>query len=88
MMLAVEFSRQALKFLEKSETTLRSRLCNATEKLGSVLFPSDAKRVENQFFEDEKIFRIRVGDYRILYCVNYEKKRVLITKIDKRSNAY
>lgn len=45
-------------------------------------------RVENQWFEGEKVFRVRVGDYRILYTVNYEKKRVLIVNLDKRSRAY
>ncbi len=51
-------------------------------------FPQDMKRVENQWFENEKIFRIRVGDYRVLYTVNHQKNRVLVVDIDKRSHVY
>ncbi len=51
-------------------------------------FPRDVKRVENQWFENEKVFRIRVGDYRVLYTVNYTKNRILIFSIDKRSRVY
>jgi len=36
----------------------------------------------------EKIFRIRVGDYRILYEIDYEINQIGIIKIDKRSRVY
>ena len=36
----------------------------------------------------QKIFRVRVGDYRIRYVVFYDKNQLLITDIDKRPHAY
>jgi len=45
----------------------------------------DVKRIVNR---KEKIFRIRVGDYRIQYSVIYEKNLLFISDIDKRSRAY
>jgi len=87
-MLDVQFARSARKFLEKAENLLARRLVDAVQTLQHVPFPSDVKRVENQWFEGEKVFRIRVGDYRVLYTVNYQKNRVLVVDIDKRPRAY
>ncbi len=87
-MLNTIFSRKTAKFLEKSDKVLAQRLFTAAQALGSEPFPHDVKRVENQFFDNEKVFRIRVGDFRILYCVSYEKRRVLVVNIDKRPRAY
>ena len=36
----------------------------------------------------EDVFRIRVGDYRILFFINEEKKIVTVSKVDKRSRVY
>lgn len=87
-MLTVDFSRHAQKFLEKSEKILASRLFEAASELGNEPFPHGVKRVENQAIEGEKVFRVRVGAYRILYTISYEKKRVLIISIDKRQRVY
>jgi mRNA-degrading endonuclease RelE of RelBE toxin-antitoxin system len=65
-MLDVHFARPARKFLEKAEQSLARRLWGAILRLQQLPFPSDVKRVENQWFEGEKVFRIRVGDYRAL----------------------
>ncbi len=36
----------------------------------------------------EKIFRVRVGDYRILYEVDYSKNFIGIVRIDHRGRVY
>lgn len=36
----------------------------------------------------EKIFRIRIGKYRVLYTVDIEKRSILVFKIDTRETAY
>ncbi len=53
--------------------------------LGSDPFPSDSKRVVGR---KEKVFRIRVGDYRVEYLVDYDINEVLIADIDKRERVY
>src|SRR3989338_7231636 len=70
------------------DRVLSQRLINAIAGLQEEPFPKGAVRVENEQFEREKVFRIRVGDYRILYAVNYLKNRMLIVNIDKRSRVY
>ncbi len=37
---------------------------------------------------NEKLFRVRVGDYRILYEVDYKNDQLGIVKLDKRSKVY
>ena len=39
-------------------------------------------------YKAEKVFRVRVGDYRILYSVSYEENLILIIKVDKRGRVY
>ena len=33
-------------------------------------------------------FRLRVGDWRVLYFLDKERKRLLVTKIDRRGTVY
>ena len=84
-MFNVEFSAQAKKFLKNSVKELAVRLIQKIENLAVEPFPSDVKRVVNR---QEKIFRVRVGDYRIQYCVIYDKNLIFITEIEKRPRAY
>jgi len=44
----------------------------------------DTKIVEGA----NKVFRVRVGDYRILYEVDYTNSLIGIVKIDKRPKVY
>jgi len=84
-MFSVDFSSQAKKFLKKTDKRLARRLIEKIEKLSEDPFPPDAKRVVNR---KEKIFRVRVGDYRIQFIVIYERDLVFITEIEKRPKAY
>lgn len=84
-MLSSEFSSSAEKFLKKIDKDLARRIIEKIEKLIEDPFPKDAKRVMNQ---KEKIFRVRVGGYRIQYSVLYDKNLIFISDIDKRARAY
>ncbi|KAF5410404.1 MAG: hypothetical protein C5S43_04800 [Candidatus Methanocomedens sp.] len=55
------------------------------EKLKHDPISHDSKIVEGY---SEKLFRVRVGDYRILYEVDYNGNLIGIIKIDKRSRVY
>ena len=84
-MFSIDFSSSADKFIGKCDKPLAERLLSRIEKLSEDPFPKDVKRVVNM---KEKVFRIRVGDYRIQYSVFYEKNAILISDIDKRPRAY
>ena len=86
-MLSVRLDRPAEKFvLRFKDKTLIKRIFKKIEELKEEPFPSDAVRVEE--YKKDKVFRVRVGDYRILYYVDYEKSLIAIINIDKRSKVY
>ncbi len=84
-MFDVDYSNQANKFLKKADKVLAGRILEKIESLKGQPFTHDTKRVEGYA---EKLFRVRVGDYRILYEVNYNTKKIGIVEIDKRGRAY
>ena len=84
-MFSVKFSSYAKKFLKKADKEIVKRILEKIEKLKIEPFPFDVKRVVGK---KEKIFRVRVGDYRIQYSVFYDQNNIFISDIDKRERAY
>ena len=78
-------SSRAYKFLDKVNDKLYNRIVRKIEKLSQDPFPSDAKRV---IVRKEKVFRLRVGKYRITYIVFHKDSVILIVDIDKRPRIY
>jgi mRNA interferase RelE/StbE len=84
-MFDIRYSKQAVDFLESAEKKLITRILKKIETLKENPVQHDSKVVEGY---NEKLFRIRVGDYRILYEVDHKKNQLGIVKIDKRSKVY
>ena len=84
-MFSVEFGSDAKKFLRKTEKDIAKRIIARIEKLKEEPFPQDVKRIVGK---KDKIFRVRVGDYRIQYNVLYERNLIFVSDIDKRGRAY
>ncbi|MBI2145389.1 type II toxin-antitoxin system RelE/ParE family toxin [Candidatus Woesearchaeota archaeon] len=84
-MLQILLASASKKFLKKCEKELYDRVINRISELSANPFPPDCKMVLGR---SEKVFRVRVGDYRIQYIVFSDKKEILISDIDKRSRAY
>ena len=84
-MLNTVYSNQARRFLKKIDNETAKRVLDKIEKLENDPSPTDVKRVVNR---KEKIFRVRVGDYRIQYSVFYDKNIIFISDIDKRPRVY
>lgn len=85
MMFDIKYSRQAVKFLKSLDKKLVLRILRKIEKLKEEPILHDSKTVEGY---SEKLFRVRVGDYRILYEVDYKNNLIGIVKIEKRARAY
>ena len=83
-MFNIEFSNQSKKFLKKSDKQLAARIIEKIELLKDNPVLHDSKKV----IGEDKVFRIRIGDYRVLYEVDWNNKIILIDKIDKRSKVY
>lgn len=84
-MLDIAYSNQAKKLIKKADKILAKRLLDEIESLTEKPFTKDTKPVEGY---KEKVFRVRVGDYRILYEVDYQNNKLGIIKIDNRSKVY
>ena len=84
-MFNILLSSHTQKFLRKSERLIYDRLMEKIKGLTENPFPSDSKRVVGK---KEKLYRVRVGHYRILYLVSYELNEIFILDIDKRSIIY
>ena len=84
-MFGVVYSDQARRFLKQSTATLRKRLFRRIDRLRAEPIERDAKRVVGF---SEKLLRVRVGQYRLLYEVDQARRVLGIVKIDKRSRAY
>ena len=82
----VELSVKAQDFLNKLNKNIRERIEKRLKNLENNPVPSDSKFIGRD--NNEKIFRYRVGAFRVLYKVKDNDKIVLITKIDKRSRVY
>ena len=54
----------AERFLKKCENDVRERIIKKIRSFAEDPFPSDSKRILGR---TEKMFRVRVGDYRILF---------------------
>jgi mRNA interferase RelE/StbE len=86
MSFSIQFGPQPSKFIKRLDNQIRDRIKNRLLKLQIDPFPQEVERVEG--YEGEKVFRIRIGDYRILYIVRYEDRSVFIAKVDKRGRVY
>lgn len=84
-MFDIKYSNQARKFLKKADKILIKRIIAKIEEIQENPIIRDTKIIEGY---QEKLFRVRVGDYRILYEIDYERKMIGIVKIDKRENVY
>jgi len=81
-----EFSNQAGKYIKKLDTITKKRVHERVNKLEENPFPQEVERVED--YQGEKVFRVRVGNQRILYIVRYNPNKLLIVKVDKRPRVY
>lgn len=79
--LSIEFKPRAIKDLKSIDASVRSRIISKIEGLKDNL-SGDVKRLTS--FTPE--YRLRVGDYRVLFEV--EELRVIIYRIKHRKDAY
>jgi len=84
-MFDIGYSKQAIKFLKSADKNLSTRILTKIEQLKENPIQHDSKVVEGYA---ESMYRARVGDYRILYEVDYKGNLIGIVKLEKRSKIY
>jgi mRNA interferase RelE/StbE len=81
----ISIRKQALKELEDLPTKKSRKVSTAIDGLAEDPRPSGCKKLKG---EQEYIWRIRVGDYRVLYKIDDEILVVEVGKIGNRKNIY
>ena len=83
---AVSFRRSAEKDLHKLDDAMQSRVLETVEGLASNPRPWGFRKLQGRRREDA--FRIRVGDYRIIYTVDDGTKAVTVERVRHRREVY
>jgi len=74
----------AVRDLKALPVDARTRIERAIDRLRDNPRPSGAKKLVG--FNDE--WRLRVGDYRVLYVIDDAERRVVIARVAHRREAY
>ena len=90
MTYSVLYHPKVKKFVDKLDKIQKERLRKDIEELQENPFPKGCMKIEGNIlgFEKEKILRVRVGDYRILYFTTPEDMTINVVRIDKRGRVY
>jgi len=81
---SISFKRSVEKDLRHLPQDLITRVMEKIESLKSEPFPSQSIRISGA----ERLYRLRVGDYRIIYEVDSKTKEIIIHHVRDRSIAY
>jgi len=85
MTFEITYDKQPIKFLKKLDKNIVKRVLDKIDIVfANEPVPSDAKRI----FGEHGVFRIRIGDYRIIYKIFNNDLVILIIKIGHRKNVY
>jgi mRNA interferase RelE/StbE len=80
------YDRSCLDFLKTLDKKLRRQIVAKVEQLARDPFPATSKLIQGMVDGSERVYRIRSGDYRILYCVR--GVIVCVLDIDHRKDVY
>ena len=74
----------AAKDLDRLDDRTYQRTLNAIRKLGMNLHPPGSKKIHTK----KNMYRLRVGDYRVLYEVVSKEDTIIICRVVRREKAY
>ena len=80
----VAFARSARRELERLVPPLANRILSRIEALAREPRPPGARKVQGK----QNLWRIRVGDYRVIYSVSDDQRVVDVVKVRHRREAY
>ncbi|MCA1659084.1 MAG: type II toxin-antitoxin system RelE/ParE family toxin [Verrucomicrobiaceae bacterium] len=80
----VEFRRSAEKDLRRLEPAVQRRVLRAADALADNPRPNGCRKLQGS----ENAFRIRVGDYRVIYTVDDAVLIVAIERVRHRREVY
>ena len=82
----VEFKEDTMKELSKLDKKVAQRILNKIKWLSENFEVVSHERLKGEEWED--MFKLRIGDYRVIYSVDRERKIITIHLIGHRSEIY
>ena len=83
-MYSVEWDTKAIKEIEALERKERKKILERVAKLGTTPRPPGCKKLHDK----ESAYRIRVGDYRVIYQIRDSQLLVLVVRVGNRRDVY
>ncbi len=81
----VRIGRNAAKEIKKLPTAEIPKVVSTIRELGNDPFPSGCKKLKAS---DDELYRVRQGNYRVIYAVETIVKIVEVRKVSHRKDAY
>lgn len=82
-MFRIEWKEGAIQQLDKLQPVLCRRIFKKIDELRQDPFSKDIKRLKG-----EKAFRLRIGDYRVIFDINIKNRVIIILRLGHRKNIY
>ncbi len=80
----IRYSKKALKYLLKLQSKLRDRIRNTIRKIAD----GNTQGQNIVVMQDVNAFRVRIGDYRVIYEINDDELVLIVIKIGARGDVY
>jgi mRNA interferase RelE/StbE len=84
MVYEIFIEKKAEKDLRKLPKNYQNKIIQKILDLKNNPKPIDVRKIASS----ENYYRVRVGDYRIIYEINYKEKRINIFRVRHRKEAY
>ncbi len=81
---SIVFARSARKELESLDATIVRRILPKIEALAQEPRPRGCRKIQGE----RNLWRVRIGDYRVIYAVYDDRRLVDIIAVRHRSKAY
>jgi mRNA interferase RelE/StbE len=80
----IEFAPAATRQFKKLPRDVQVRISRRIDTLAETPRPAGVKKLE----DEASLYRIRVGDYRVIYTIQDKLRLVLVVTLGKRADVY
>lgn len=81
----LDFTFEAEEDLQRLDSSVKERVIDKIEWLGENF---DVIKPLPLGYEWQGFFKLRVGDWRVVYDIDYSEKKITIHRIDRRDKIY
>jgi len=80
----IELAPAARRQFKKLPKDIKKKIAKAIDKLETDPYPDGVKKLTNE----DDLYRVRVGDYRIVYHISNKELLILIVRVRHRKDVY